>query len=315
MHSHHLQLNLKFRLGVRKVTPTAIEKWSKIINAFRQNGKNMQEHVDGVWKNKEVLPDLRYDVDSIADYLTLKLGATKEEVTAPSNRNKMSGGDMTLEDCAFSQVMQAKGKLREWITNIVTSGDLFDRDEQGDPAAEPPQDVAIENYEPALEALVAEEEEVEDAPSLENETLDDALLRARAYLQKHKIKKLNRESQEEYISRVAAIMMDGKEARKKRVAAMKNVVPKTKEKTDAEYAIAVAAQEQWNRMQGLKPVRPTSILEKHQGAEVGRYYLCLYRDVGYGGQDRTEMQHEHYVRQFPGLLENWQAVSLTCTLK
>jgi len=140
----------------------------------------------------------------------------------------MSGVDMTLEDCAFSQVMQAKGKLREWITNIVTSGDLFDRDEQGDPAAEPPQDVAIENYEPALEALVAEEEEVEDAPSLENETLDDALLRARAYLQKHKIKKLNRESQEEYISRVAAIMMDGKEARKKRVAAMKKCRSKDK---------------------------------------------------------------------------------------
>ena len=110
-------------------------------------------------------------------------------------------------------------------------------------------------------------------------------------------------------------MIDGKEARKKRVVAMKNVVPKTKEKTDADYAIAVAAQEQWNRMQGLKPVRPTSILEKHQGAEVGRYYLCLYRDVGYGGQDRTDMHHEHYVRQFPGLLENWQAVSLTCTLE
>ena len=76
-------------------------------------------------------------------------------------------------------------------------------------------DVPIENYEPALEALVAEEE-VEEAPSVENdETLDDALLRARAYLQKHKIKKLNIESQEEYISRVAAIMMDGKLARKK----------------------------------------------------------------------------------------------------
>ena len=148
-----------------------------------------------------------------------------------------------------------------------------------------------------------------------DETLDDALLRARAYLQKHKIKKLNRESQEEYIARVAAIMMDGKLARKKRVAAMKNVVPKTKEKTDADYAIAVAAQEEWNRIQGLKPVRPTSILEKHQGHEVGRYYLCLYRDVGYGGQDRTEMHPEHYVRQFPGLLENWQAVSLTCTLE
>ena len=88
MHSHHLQLNLKFRLGVRKVTPTAIEKWSKIINAFRQNGKNMQEHVDGVWKNKEVLPDLRYDVDSIADYLTLKLGLTKEELYGAFNEEQ-----------------------------------------------------------------------------------------------------------------------------------------------------------------------------------------------------------------------------------
>ena len=318
MHSHHLQLNLRFRLGVRKVTPTAIEKWSKIINACRQNEKNMQEHVDGVWKNTEVLPDLRYDVESIADYLTLKLGATKEEVTAPSKRNKMSGGDMTLDDCAFSQVMKANGKLRVWITNIVTSGDLFERDAEEDAAEAAAEDtnidVAIENYEPALEALVAEEE-VEVAAVLEDETPDDALLRARAYLQKHKIKRLNRESQEEYIARVAAIMMDGKLARKKRVAAMKNVVPKTKEKTDADYAIAVAAQEEWNRMQGLKPVRPTSILEKHQGHEVGRYYLCLYRDVGYGGQDRTEMHPEHYVRQFPGLLENWQAVSRTCTLE
>ena len=75
----------------------------------------MQDHVGGVWKNTIVLPDLRYDVLSIADlksdYLTLKLGATKGEATAPSNRNKMSGGDMTLEDCAFSQVMKAKGKL------------------------------------------------------------------------------------------------------------------------------------------------------------------------------------------------------------
>ncbi len=164
-HSHYLQLNLRFRLGVPKVTPTAIEKCTKIINACRQNEKNMQDHVDGVWKNEEVLPDLRYDVDAIADFLTLKLGATKQEVTAPSRRNKMSGGDMTLvEDCAFSQVMKAKGKLREWITNIVTSGDLFERDGDEEAAAEPPQDVAIENYEAALDALVPEEE-VEEAPS------------------------------------------------------------------------------------------------------------------------------------------------------
>lgn len=41
---------------------------------------------------------------------------------------------------------------------------------------------------------------------------------------------------------------------------MKNNVQKTKEKADAEYAIAVAAQGEWNPMQGLKPARPTRIL-------------------------------------------------------
>ena len=80
--------------------------------------------------------------------------------------------------------------------------------------------------------------------------------------------------------------------RRKRITAMKNNVPKTKEKTNAEYAIPVAAQEEWNPMHGLKTVRPTSILVvKYQGAEVGRY-LCLYRDVGYAGQDRTEIYPE-----------------------
>ena len=73
----------------------------------------------------------------------------------------------------------------------MTSGDLFERDAEeaaAEAAAEAAEDlnidVAIENYEPALEALVAEGE-VEVAAVLEDETLDDALLRARAYLQKH----------------------------------------------------------------------------------------------------------------------------------
>ena len=46
-------------------------------------------------------------------------------------------------------------------------------------------------------------------------------------------------------------MLDEKNNNKKRVAAMKNVVPKTKENADAEYAIAVAAQGERNQMQDL----------------------------------------------------------------
>ena len=67
---------------------------------------------------------------------------------------------------------------------------------------------------------------------------------------------------------------------KKRITAMKNNVPMAKEKADTFNAIAVAAQGEWNRKQGLKFARPTRILEEHQGAEVGRYYLCRSRDVG-----------------------------------
>ena len=50
----------------------------------------------------------------------------------------MSGGETALDDCAFSQVMKAKGKLGEWIANIVTSGDLFERDGEEEIDAEPP---------------------------------------------------------------------------------------------------------------------------------------------------------------------------------
>ena len=75
-------------------------------------------------------------------------------------------------------------------------------------------------------------------------------------------------------------MLDEKKQQNKRVAAMKNVVLKTKENADAEYAIAVAAQGERNQMQDLKRVGSTRIREKRQGAEVGRYCLCHYCDVG-----------------------------------
>ena len=75
-------------------------------------------------------------------------------------------------------------------------------------------------------------------------------------------------------------MLDEKNDNKKELPRWRINIPKTKENADAEYAIAVAVQEERNQMQGLKHVGPTRIREKHQGAEVGRYYLCRYCDVG-----------------------------------
>ena len=89
---HRLQANLAYRQGVGKVTPTAIEKYSKIINCCRRNEENMKEHVDGEWMNKEVLPNLSPDIEAVAAYLTRKLGATKADVTKSTVKNEMSGG-------------------------------------------------------------------------------------------------------------------------------------------------------------------------------------------------------------------------------
>ena len=130
------------------------------------------------------------------------------------------------------------------------------------------------------EALSAQQEVDEVPITLDVWTYGWYYASGRAYLKKQKIHKLNSETSEKYIAWVAAIMLDEKKNKNKRVAAMKNVVPKTKEKPDADYAIAVAAQGERNQMQDLKRVGSTRIREKHQGAEVGRYCLCRYCDVG-----------------------------------
>ena len=75
-------------------------------------------------------------------------------------------------------------------------------------------------------------------------------------------------------------MLDEKNNNKKELPRWRINIPKTKENADAEYTIAVAAQEERNQMQDLKHVGSTRIREKRQGAEVGRYCLCRYCDVG-----------------------------------
>ena len=77
----------------------------------------------------------------------------------------------------------------------------------------------------------------------------------------------------------------------------------TKEKADTAYAIAEVTQEEWNRIQGLKPARPTRILEVRKLEDTIYTLSYLYRTEPQK-QDRTEMHPEHYVRQFPGLHEN-----------
>ena len=45
------------------------------------------------------------------------------------------------------------------------------------------------------------------------------------------------------------------------------------------------------------------------GKTVGKYYVCLYHDVGYADQDIVKTHPEDYLRQFAGFIESYEAVS------
>ena len=51
-------------------------------------------------------------------------------------------------------------------------------------------------------------------------------------------------------------------------------------------------------------------MEEVVGKTVGRFFLCVYHDVGYGGQDYEETHDESYLRQFEGFMEDYEAVSV-----
>ena len=66
-----VQLNGEIKKNVPLATLSSIEKYSKTINIGRRNDENLKSHVDQaeVVKNEWTLPDLRYDIDMIMDFL------------------------------------------------------------------------------------------------------------------------------------------------------------------------------------------------------------------------------------------------------
>ena len=110
-----VQLNGEIKKNVPLATLSSIEKYSKTINIGRRNDANLKSHVDQteVVKNEWTLPDLRYDIDMILEFLKNKLGTSRDEAIAATIDNKISGGTILEKDCAISKVWKAKGNLRE----------------------------------------------------------------------------------------------------------------------------------------------------------------------------------------------------------
>ena len=130
-----VQLNGEIRKNIPVPTLSSIEKYSKTINIGRRNDANLKSHVDNaeVVKSEWTLPDLRYDIDMILDFLKRTLGSNRDEAIAPTTHNKMSGGTILDTDCA---ILRAKGKLRDWIIGIKSRGELYERPNEADPNEE-----------------------------------------------------------------------------------------------------------------------------------------------------------------------------------
>ena len=80
--------------------------------------------------------------------------------------------------------------------------------------------------------------------------------------------------------------------------------------TSEEVSAAAEARKLYNEIKGTKNQKPWKIIAEVTGKEVGKCYVCRYHDVGYAGQDYDKTHPEDYLRQFPGFVEDYEAVSV-----
>ena len=314
-----VQLNGEIRKNIPVPTLSSIEKYSKTINIGRRNDANLKSHVDNaeVVKNEWTLPDLRYDIDMILDFLKRTLGSNRDEAIAPTTHNKMSGGTILDKDCAISKVLHAKGKLRDWIIGIENRGELYERPNEADSNEEDGDgdgdegDMDDGNEENTEDMMLIPVDEVVDEVPYVDENISAAQIRAKQYIVSSGAKPSRGETVEEYALRIASIMFGGNETRKLRSNRRGNGRNLETTMTPEEIGAATEARRQYNELKGNKPRKPYKILRQVTGKEVGRYYVCLYHDVGYAGQDYEETHTEDYLRQFPGFIESYQSVRVT----
>ena len=64
--------------------------------------------------------------------------------------------------------------------------------------------------------------------------------------------------------------------------------------TTEEVGAAAEARKLYSEIKGTKKQKPWKIVEEVVGKLTGRFFKCLYHDVGYGGQDYYDTHDESY---------------------
>jgi hypothetical protein len=278
----------------------------------------MKTHLDDEIKRDEwSVPSMKVDVELIATYFTNTLGATIAEVTQASTHSNMSHGPILKRDCAIYKVMKAKPELKEWIKGLQTNHKVYGRpaedgnreeeneEEDVDGGGEGGDLLEVEE----MDLIALEEEELAIVPVLDT-TLAEARQRAKDYMARTKAKPHRGEDEDTFADRIAKIMFSGNADRKTRSQMKTNHRVGETTMTTEEVGAAAEARKRYSEITGTKKRRPWKIVEEVVGKTVGRFFKCLYHDVGYGGQDYEDTHDESYLRQFEGFMEDYEAVSV-----
>ena len=141
-------------------------------------------------------------------------------------------------------------------------------------------------------------------------SLADAHRRANEWMTRAKAKPNRNEDEGTFAERVANIMYSENNDRKTRSQVKTNHRVGETTRTTEEVGAAAEARKLYSEIKGTKKKRPWKIVEEVVGKLTGRFFKCRYHDVGYGGQDYYDTHDESYLRQFEGVMEDYEAVSV-----
>ena len=92
----------------------------------------------------------------------------------------------------------------------------------------------------------------------------------------------------------------------------RKAVSKEGDKTSLDpVSVAIEARVYYSRVMKRNEKRPKKVLDHKVYPTLGVWYLCIWSDVGYAGQDVEEWKPADYAMQFHGLVETYRQVIIT----
>lgn len=130
---------------------------------------------------------------------------------------------------------------------------------------------------------------------------------AKKWVEKNKINKSLDKTQDAYVSRVLNLLASGTGDRAALMT--RRATAKGGSKTGLDpVLIATEARVYYSKEMKKNEKRPKKVLDHKMWPTLGVWYLCLWSDVGYAGQDVEEWKPADYAMQFEGLVETYRQV-------